>query len=941
MERRQIFILVVGYSLVAAAYITFSDALLFTLFSEAETINLVSVIKGWGFVLVTAVTLALLLLHLLRAELHRYSTLIKNHHAVMLLIDPVDGRILDASEAAAEFYGWSVEALKKRHIFDINTLDEEQVRHEMDEAANNRRHEFHFQHRTAADEVKDVDVFAGPIIFDGRLLLLSIVQDVTEKRYSELQLHRLNRLYAMLSETNRLITRVDNRQSLLHGTCEIAVQQGKFLFCWIGVKDGQGVMRVVARYGEDKGHVDTIERELNQHGPTAIGPAEQAISTGTPVTTADCYSEPGTEPLRESARLAGFQSTGAFPLSEDGKLFGAINFYSDDPRCFENEELETLSQIAAEVSIGLAAIRHRQMLEVTSQVIEASPAVLFRWRPEPGWPVQFVSENVKQWGYEASALTNAEAPFSDLVHAEDAERIAEEVAQYSATGVDRFSQRYRILTSSGESRWVDDRTHILRDEGDSIRYYEGVLTDITGQHEAELALIASNQRFRTAVEMAPVPIMLHAEDGEVLAISQAWVEITGYSHDDLPTVSTWTALAYGDRAKDIEAEIKSLYELESRREEGELQVCCANGERRDWDFSSVGLGLLPDGRRIVMSVASDVTSRNQTARDMEQRGQRQRYLLDNAPDMVFVNTNNRVSYINPAGCRLLGAPFADAVIGKSIYDLFAPQVHAAVRQRLESLRSQPGIAAPPLEEWLVNFQGEQIPVEVTAVSYLAGDNIDIQVNCRDIADRLEARRQTQDQISRLRRANLATSEAVSKMIELRDPYTAGHEQRVAALAVAIAGQMGLSADLQEGLHIAGSLHDVGKIVVPAEILSKPSRLSEAEFEIIKQHPQSGYEILKDVDFPWPVRDVVRQHHERLDGTGYPLGLSGDDICLEARIIAVADVVESMISHRPYRPGLGEEAALGEIERGAGTAYDPEVVAACLQLFREEAYQLPA
>ncbi len=183
--------------------------------------------------------------------------------------------------------------------------------------------------------------------------------------------------------------------------------------------------------------------------------------------------------------------------------------------------------------------------------------------------------------------------------------------------------------------------------------------------------------------------------------------------------------------------------------------------------------------------------------------------------------------------------------------------------------------------------------------------------------------------------------AIAATIEVRDPYTAGHQRRVADLATAIARDLQLPEDQIEGLKLAGVVHDIGKIRVPAEILSKPGRLDDLEFSIIKQHPITGYDILKSINFPWPIAQIVLQHHERLDGGGYPHGLRNGEILLEARILAVADVVESMVSHRPYRAGLGMNAALEEIALNRGMKYDLSVVAACLKLFREDGYSLPA
>ncbi|MDQ9169754.1 PAS domain S-box protein [Oxalobacteraceae bacterium R-40] len=195
------------------------------------------------------------------------------------------------------------------------------------------------------------------------------------------------------------------------------------------------------------------------------------------------------------------------------------------------------------------------------------------------------------------------------------------------------------------------------------------------------------------------------------------------------------------------------------------------------------------------------------------------------------------------------------------------------------------------------------------------------------------------QAEQLHQSLIDSIQAIATMVELRDPYTAGHEARVANLAAAIAHELGLDRERIEGIKLASLIHDVGKIKVPAEILNKPGRLSAIEFELIKLHPQSGYEVLKDIQFPWPIARIVYEHHERVDGTGYPRGLRGDEILLDSKILAVADVVESMQSHRPYRPGLGIETALAEISQHRGVWFDAVVCDACLRLFREGRYSL--
>ncbi len=195
-----------------------------------------------------------------------------------------------------------------------------------------------------------------------------------------------------------------------------------------------------------------------------------------------------------------------------------------------------------------------------------------------------------------------------------------------------------------------------------------------------------------------------------------------------------------------------------------------------------------------------------------------------------------------------------------------------------------------------------------------------------------------ERTTELRKTLRGVSYALTMTVEYRDPYTAGHQQRVSDLARAIAKEMGFSRDKIMGIRMAGVLHDIGKIAIPAEILSKPGRLSKTEFELIKNHSQVGYDILKSIKFPWPVAQIVLQHHERMDGSGYPNGLLGKEMLIEARILGVADVVEAMASHRPYRPSLGIDKALEEISINKGVLYDVEVVNACLRIFKDKKFE---
>ncbi|MFH1638816.1 MAG: HD domain-containing phosphohydrolase [Chloroflexota bacterium] len=218
----------------------------------------------------------------------------------------------------------------------------------------------------------------------------------------------------------------------------------------------------------------------------------------------------------------------------------------------------------------------------------------------------------------------------------------------------------------------------------------------------------------------------------------------------------------------------------------------------------------------------------------------------------------------------------------------------------------------------------------------------LQVTNKQLEGEIKERQEAQDKLTRsfenLQEALNGAVTALASLAEMRDLYTAGHQRRVAVLAVAIAREMGLAEEQVDGIRIAATIHDVGKIAVPSEILTKPSKLSDYEFGIIKAHPQIAYNILKDLKFPWPVAQFILQHHERLDGSGYPQGLLGKDIAIEAKILAVADTVEAMATNRPYRPALGSDKALLEILQQKDILYDSSVVDACLGLFTQKNFK---
>jgi len=308
-------------------------------------------------------------------------------------------------------------------------------------------------------------------------------------------------------------------------------------------------------------------------------------------------------------------------------------------------------------------------------------------------------------------------------------------------------------------------------------------------------------------------------------------------------------------------------------------------------------------------------------------------LLKSSPlGIIGIDLDGKIQFWNKAAEESTGYR-EEEVIGRSIKVLSADAGEAYEELRRQTLQKQV-FTSMPLSA--TRRDGSAICISYSAAPLFDSENsiIGTVAILFDITEKITLETALKGSLEKMKRVVDETVHALATAIEKRDRYTAGHQERVAQLAKTIAIEMGcFDYDQIKGILTAGMIHDIGKLYVPNEILSKPGRLTDLEFGLIKTHPQAGYEILQEIEFPWPIAQAVQQHHERMDGSGYPAGLIGDDILLEARIVGVADVVEAMSSHRPYRPGKGKECALQEIKHARGTAYDSRVVDACLAVFR--------
>ncbi len=302
-------------------------------------------------------------------------------------------------------------------------------------------------------------------------------------------------------------------------------------------------------------------------------------------------------------------------------------------------------------------------------------------------------------------------------------------------------------------------------------------------------------------------------------------------------------------------------------------------------------------------------------------------ILNCMEDSVFVTDyNGYLTYANSNAKIILGKNDSE-ILNRLLLDVIT--IEKGLYDQIENC------------SYFVSSSGEKIPVDYTASPVKDANNnlFGTVLVMRDISERIKIELKLKESLQNMRKTMGGVIQAMTLTVESRDPYTAGHQKRVSSLARIIAQDMNLSANIIESIRMAGIIHDLGKISIPAEILSKPGKLTDIEFSLMKTHSQTGYDILKTIEFPWPVADIIYQHHEKLDGSGYPRGLKADEILMEARILCVADVVEAISSHRPYRPALGISIAVDEITKNRGLFYDKDVVDVCIDIITRKGFNM--
>jgi PAS domain S-box-containing protein/putative nucleotidyltransferase with HDIG domain len=446
---------------------------------------------------------------------------------------------------------------------------------------------------------------------------------------------------------------------------------------------------------------------------------------------------------------------------------------------------------------------------------------------------------------------------------------------------------------------------------------------------------------RTVFEQLGVGVAHSSLEGRLINVNPRFSELLGYSRSEALALSIQDLTDPDDIPASVAARRRLLTGAVAHYEK-EVRLIRKDG-RELWTRIVTSLVRPSNGAAVhFTSLVQDISREKELEKKQRETALRFRQLAESIREVLFLidSADGRTLYVSPAYEAIWLQSVETVYANPSAWmEAIHPEDLADVQRAVAAAR----ISGNMNQEYrIVRPDGTMRWINGRTFPILDDNHKPYRLAgiAEDITERKHSEAEIQRQIAQLEKAMYSTIDVVTTMSEMRDPYTHGHEHRVGLIAAAIAEEMGLEPSRVEGVRIAGYLHDLGKIRVPAEILAKPTRLTPEEFNLIKLHPQASYEILKPLQFPWPVAEIARQHHERLDGSGYPQGLKGPQILLEAKILAVADTVEAVASHRPYRAGLGLEVALAEIEAGRGKWFEPLVVDACLRLFREKGYQLP-
>jgi len=804
-------------------------------------------------------------------------------------LSDLKGHFIDGNKEAERTLGYKKEELIGKSFLSLKILSPGQLPKAAALLARNAMgrstgpDEFVLHRKDGSQVIAEIRTY--PIKMNAQTLVLGIARDITERKKAEEEQRQQDKKFrAFVETTNEWIWSID--------------QEGKHTFCnpaletILGYSPEEFVGKDSLAYlhDEDRSKVQAMLKGKN---------AKKAGWSGLVLRW-----------RHKDGSIRFLESTAVPILDQDGQLVG-----------YQGADRDITERKQAEEAL-------RESEEKFRNLAEQSPNMIFI--NKRGRVVYANEKSEELLGYKREEFYSRKFDFLQLHALESRDAIKASFRRH-LKGEEALPIEITLLAKDGKRIEAILATKLI-DYGEE-KAILGIVTDITERKQAGQALLQSEQKYRELANSLPTCIFEADLNGRLTFTNQTAFDAFGYSEADLQegkTVMQMLAEADRQRAGESFRRVLSAGEASS----GEYTAMRKDG--RTFPALVTARAMVKDGRPIgLLGILIDITERKRAEESLRQSEEYFRSLIEKGSDVISVmDKDSIVHYISPSVERILGYK-PEELIGTSGFALVHPDdlKRMSARQDFLAVLGAPGSVSPTVELRDRHKDGSWLSLEVVARSIVdANGELAIVTNAHDITERKKAEESLRQSMIQLRTTLKASINALASAIEMRDPYTTGHQERVTKLASAIAREMGLSEDQIECIQIAGIIHDIGKIYVPAEILSKPGKLNEFEFMIVKTHSQVGYKILSKIEFPWPIADIVHQHHERVNGSGYPQRLTGKDILLEAKILGVADVVEAMSSHRPYRPALGIPVALEEIFRNKGVLYDPEVADACLKLF---------
>ncbi|MDQ6982287.1 MAG: PAS domain S-box protein [Mariprofundus sp.] len=761
--------------------------------------------------------------------------------------------------------------------------------------------------------------------------ILLAIEDITERKQAAHILAGVTRALETLSRCNSVLIHAQDESQFLSDICQTIVNAGGYRLAWIGraEHDQNKAITPVAEAGFDEGYLDVLNLTWADK-KRGRGPTGTAIRTKNPSIAQDIRHDPRFAPWHEAALRHGYQSSIALPLIIAQDVYGALNIYAAEPDVFNDNEMCLLQELADDVAYGISVLRTRaEQLQAEEELLQFERIVSTSSDMMALLDKDFIYRSANQAYLDAFNKAPDELighSASELFGKEFFNETIRPPAERCLAG-EKISYQHWFDFPAYESRYMDINYYPYSGSGNEISGLVVNGRDITKHKQAEERGLALSSILEKSLNEIYI---FDAKTLKFIQVNYGARANLGYELDELRNLTPldlkpeFTKPSFEKLIKPLRAGKKEQIQFTTvhRRKDGSLYPVEVH----------LQLSTL-ESQKVFVAIILDITERKKSEYSLIHLQKQTRQIIDSARDaFVSMDSDGNITDWNPQAEETFGWQRKE-VLGQPVSKIIIPpELREAHEKGLNHfLTSGEGpVLNQHIEINALHRDGHTFPVELSIVPAHSDDDVIFNAIIRNLSAQAETRKT-------LKNSLVGTIVAVSKAVEARDQYTAGHQQRVARLARSIAQEIGLDSEQIDGLRMGATIHDIGKIHLPAEILSKPTKLTEIEFELIKTHCQVGYDILKDIKFPWPVAEIAWQHHERLNGSGYPQGLKGDEICLEARIVAVADVVEAISSHRPYRPALGIDVALQEIEKHRGEWFEPAAVDACLNVCRKKGF----